>query len=143
MSVYFIFRFHLCVTDSRQGHMLCIYRHLWRRRRHGPAGLRACGPEAVPRQRQRGPRWAGRGGVGRRTATVNVRTHTLFGQTNRTYWEFALDSISVASTSICGPAAGCHAIADSGTSLLAGPSQVHVGPTHAGGPPPAGGRGVW
>ena len=45
-------------------------------------------------------------------------------QTNRTYWEFALDGVSVGSASLCGPGAGCHAIADSGTSLLAGPSQV-------------------
>lgn len=43
--------------------------------------------------------------------------------TNRTYWEFALDGVSVGATSLCGPASGCHAIADSGTSLLAGPSQ--------------------
>ncbi len=48
----------------------------------------------------------------------------LAGQTNRTYWEFALDSIAVGSASLCGPASGCHAIADSGTSLIAGPSKV-------------------
>ena len=42
--------------------MLCIYRHLWRRRRPWPAGLRACGP-AGPKQCQ-GSGSAGRGGRG-------------------------------------------------------------------------------
>jgi len=44
--------------------------------------------------------------------------------TNQTYWEFRLDDIQVGgkSTGFCPN--GCHAIADTGTSLLAGPSAV-------------------
>ncbi|KAJ1470697.1 aspartic peptidase domain-containing protein, partial [Baffinella frigidus] len=41
-----------------------------------------------------------------------------------TYWEFAMDSLMVAGTGgedLCPASANCHAIADSGTSLLAGP----------------------
>jgi len=41
--------------------------------------------------------------------------------TNQTYWEFQVDSIAVASTTYC---TKCRAIADSGTSLLAGPSAI-------------------
>eukprot|EP01092_Planopodium_desertum_P012701 TRINITY_DN6007_c0_g1_i1.p1 TRINITY_DN6007_c0_g1~~TRINITY_DN6007_c0_g1_i1.p1 ORF type:complete len:370 (-),score=95.83 TRINITY_DN6007_c0_g1_i1:374-1483(-) len=42
--------------------------------------------------------------------------------TNETYWEFQMDAFSVKGTNYC--QGGCHAIADSGTSLLAGPSSV-------------------
>jgi phytepsin len=41
--------------------------------------------------------------------------------TNETYWEFSVDSIAVASTTYC---TNCRAIADTGTSLLAGPSAI-------------------
>lgn len=41
--------------------------------------------------------------------------------TNTTYWEFALDSVSVGSTSV---STGGRAICDTGTSLLAGPTSV-------------------
>jgi phytepsin len=41
--------------------------------------------------------------------------------TNETYWEFAVDSISVAGKSFC---TNCRAIADSGTSLIVGPSAA-------------------
>jgi phytepsin len=40
--------------------------------------------------------------------------------TNETYWMFAMDDLSVLGTSYCADEP-CHAIADSGTSLLAGP----------------------
>jgi len=40
--------------------------------------------------------------------------------TNQTYWEFAMDDLIVDGTSFC-DGKNCHAIADSGTSLLAGP----------------------
>lgn len=45
--------------------------------------------------------------------------------TNQTYWEFALNDIQIAGTSInaC-PQGGCRVIADTGTSLIAGPSKT-------------------
>jgi phytepsin len=43
--------------------------------------------------------------------------------TNETYWEFALDDIQVQGTSLCGGGV-CRAIADTGTSLLAGPEDT-------------------
>ncbi len=42
--------------------------------------------------------------------------------TNETYWEFALDDIQIGGQSLC--TSGCRAIADTGTSLLAGPAAV-------------------
>jgi len=41
--------------------------------------------------------------------------------TKETYWEFVVDSIAVSSTTYC---TKCNAIADSGTSLIAGPSAI-------------------
>jgi phytepsin len=50
---------------------------------------------------------------------------TYIPLTNQTYWEFALDSVSLDGAHVaCGAGAGCHAIADSGTSLLAGPKDA-------------------
>ena len=42
--------------------------------------------------------------------------------TNETYWEFGMDALAVGGEQHC--AGGCRAIADSGTSLLAGPKQA-------------------
>jgi phytepsin len=44
--------------------------------------------------------------------------------TNETYWEFKLDDVQIGSKSAGYCQDGCHAIADSGTSLLAGPVKV-------------------
>jgi len=45
--------------------------------------------------------------------------------TSETYWEFAVDDISLGGSSLnaC-PASGCKAICDSGTSLIVGPSKL-------------------
>jgi len=43
--------------------------------------------------------------------------------TNQTYWEFKLDDLLIAGKSMGYCPNGCHAIADTGTSLLAGPSE--------------------
>ncbi len=44
--------------------------------------------------------------------------------TNETYWEFKLDDVQISGKSAGYCQDGCHAIADSGTSLLAGPVKV-------------------
>jgi len=51
---------------------------------------------------------------------------TYIPLTNETYWEFKLDDILLGGQSLgyCPGSQGCHAIADTGTSLLAGPSDV-------------------
>jgi len=44
--------------------------------------------------------------------------------TNETYWEFALDGMQIGGASMIDCSKGCRAIADSGTSLIAGPMDV-------------------
>jgi len=46
--------------------------------------------------------------------------------TNETYWEFAMDDFQIDGKSMGYCANGCRAIADSGTSLLAGPMDIVV-----------------
>jgi len=41
--------------------------------------------------------------------------------TNETYWEFSVDAIAVSTTVYC---TNCRAVADTGTSLIAGPSAI-------------------
>jgi len=44
--------------------------------------------------------------------------------TNKTYWEFEVDDILLGTSSLGFCPNGCHAVADTGTSLIAGPSAV-------------------
>lgn len=44
--------------------------------------------------------------------------------TRQGYWQFALDDVLIAGTSLGACTSGCQAIADSGTSLLAGPTAI-------------------
>jgi phytepsin len=48
-------------------------------------------------------------------------TFTYAKLTNETYWEFQIDSLGVGTTTYC---TQCRAVADSGTSLIAGPSAI-------------------
>lgn len=52
--------------------------------------------------------------------------HTWAPLTRRGYWQFRLDDVLLDgnSTGFCKIGVGCQAIADTGTSLLAGPSAV-------------------
>jgi len=47
---------------------------------------------------------------------------TYINLANETYWEFVLEELTVGSNSFCQK--GCHAIADTGTSLIAGPMDA-------------------
>jgi len=47
---------------------------------------------------------------------------TFVNITQKTYWEFKMDDIQLAGVSYC--SGGCNAIADTGTSLLAGPTKM-------------------
>jgi len=49
---------------------------------------------------------------------------TYLPLTNETYWEFAMDDFQISGQSQGYCAKGCRAIADSGTSLLAGPAAI-------------------
>jgi cathepsin D len=61
--------------------------------------------------------------LGGTDSTRYTGTPTYVPLTNETYWQFKLDDISVRETSLgyCG-STGCVAIADTGTSLIAGPT---------------------
>jgi len=58
------------------------------------------------------------GGVDESKYTGNFTYHNV---TRQGYWQIKMDSLVVGTTHAC--AGGCHAIVDSGTSLLAGPSE--------------------
>jgi phytepsin len=58
------------------------------------------------------------GGVDPKHYTGNF---TFVPLTNETYWEFAVDSMTISGQNVCN---NCRAIADSGTSLIVGPSKV-------------------
>jgi len=51
-----------------------------------------------------------------------IGTPTWVKLTNRTYWQFQLDDVLLRTTSLGYCPGGCKAIADTGTSLIAGPS---------------------
>ena len=54
-------------------------------------------------------------------------THTWARVTHKAYWQFELDGLAVENdqgVSLCGGSGGCAAIADTGTSLIAGPTDA-------------------
>lgn len=60
------------------------------------------------------------GGIDHSKHTGNI---TYVPLTSETYWEFAVDDILIDGQSFGFCSGGCNAIADTGTSLLAGPSS--------------------
>ena len=52
-----------------------------------------------------------------------VGQHTWAPLTHKSYWQFAMGAIGLDTPLLCAGAAGCQAIADTGTSLIAGPSS--------------------